>query len=346
MTARAFPVTPEALTADWLSEALGFPVSGFEVARFAEGAGIIGMVTRVLLATRAGNPRSVIAKFPSPNPTNRAVAHTYNMYGREVMFYQSLAQEVDIRAPRCHFAAIDPATSDFVLLLEDLGHLRIGDQVAGCTLAEARAVLSAVAGLHASTWQTDRFPGLISHNNPAQRDGMIAAFEVGWPAVNARFPELIPAGARAAGAKMPGTVGRLLEEMCREPVCMAHVDVRLDNIFFDGGDVTFVDWQSVCTSAPEQDLAYFITQSVPPRVRAREDLVAYYHSELTRHGVDYDLSRCRERYRVSALYLLCFAVSIAGQLDMENERGRALGRVLLGNAMSALVELDAFALLD
>ena len=341
-----FPITPEALTTEWLSEALGFPVQDFEVTRFAEGTGIIAMVTRVLLTAAAGNPRSVIAKFPTPNPTNRSIARTYNMYAREVMFYQGIADQVAIRAPHCFYSAFDPATEDFVMLLEDLGHLRLGDQVAGCTLAEARSVLAAVAGLHASTWRTNRFPGLRSHNNPAQRDGMIYAFEVGWPAVNEKFPELIPESSRVSGKKMPGAVGRLLEEMCRDPVCLTHVDVRLDNIFYDGDEVVFVDWQSVCTSAPEQDVAYFITQSVTPAVRGQEDLVAYYHSELVRHGVDYDLARCRERYRLCSLYLLCFAVSIAGQLDPENERGQALGRVLLGNAMSALDEMDAFALLE
>ena len=341
-----FPVRPEELTSEWLSEALGFPVRAFEVTRFGEGAGMIAMVTRVHLTTAPGNPRSVIAKFPTPSPTNRSIARTYRMYAREVMFYQGIADQVAIRAPRCFYAAIDPATEDFVLLLEDLGHLRLGDQVAGCTLAEARSVLSAVAGLHASTWRTTRLPGLISHDNPAQRDGMIYAFEVGWPAVNEKFPELIPESSRIAGEKMPGAVGRLLGEMCRDPVCLTHVDVRLDNLFFDGDDVVFVDWQSLCTSAPEQDLAYFITQSVPPAVRAREDLVAFYHAELVRHGVDYDLAPCRERYRLCALYLLCFAVSIAGQLDPGNERGQALGRVLIGNTMSALDEMDAFALLE
>ena len=340
-----FPITPAALTPEWLSEALGFPVQAFEVTRFAEGTGIIAMVTRVLLTTAAGNPRSVIAKFPTPNPTNRSIARTYNMYAREVTFYRSIADKVEIRAPHCYYAAIDPATEDFVVLLEDLGHLRLGDQVAGCTLAEARSVLSAVAGLHASTWQATRFPELISHNNPGQRAGMITAFNVGWPAVNVKFPELIPASAQVAGETMPDSVGRLLDEMCRPPICMAHVDVRLDNLFFDGDDVVFVDWQSVCTSAPEQDLACFITQSVPPAVRAQADLVAHYHSELTRRGVDHDLARCRERFRVCALYLLCFAVSIAGELDPENERGQALGRVLLGNAINALDEMDAFALL-
>ena len=340
-----FPTTPEALTSEWLSEALGFEVLGFDVERLGEGAGIIALVTRIALKTAAGNPQSVIAKFPTPNATNRSIANTYNMYGREVMFYQGIAEQVEMRTPQCYFAAIDPDGEQFVLLLEDLGHLRLADQVAGCTLAEARSVLSAVAGLHASTWQTTRFPELISHNNPAQRDGMIVAFEVGWPAVNEMFPELIPKSSLIAEQKMTGAVGRLLEEMCQDPVCMTHVDVRLDNMFFDGDELVLFDWQSICTSAPEQDLAYFITQSVPPAVRAKQDLVAFYHSELTRRGIDYDLDRCRERYRVCALYLLCFAVSIAGQADPGNERGRALGRVLMGNAMSALDEMNAFELL-
>ena len=145
---------------------------------------------------------------------------------------------------------------------------------------------------------------------------------------------------------MPGAVGGLLEALCRPPVSFSHGDIRLDNIFFDGEEVLFVDWQAICTSAPEQDVAYFITQSVPPDVRAEEDLLAYYHAELTDRGVSYSLERCRERYRVSALYLLCYAVIIAGTLDLANERGVALARTLLENCLSALDELDAFSLLD
>ncbi len=340
-----FPTTPGDLSVAWLSAAMGFPVEDYEVTYFGEGAGIMAMVTRVLLTTSADNPQTVIAKFPSPSPDNRAVASTYNMYGREVQFYETIADHVEMRTPKCFYSAFDAASEDFVLLLEDVGHLPIGDQVAGCTLQQARAVLRAVAGLHASAWEPTQFPNLISHNNPAQRDGMIGGFQVGWPVVNAQFPDLIPASAQIAGEAMPGAVGRLLDEMTRGPVCLSHADVRLDNIFFDGDAALFVDWQSICTSSPEQDVAYFITQSVPPGVRAQEDLVAFYHSELTKRGVTYDLALCRERYRVSALYLLCFAVVIAGTLDLANERGQALGKVLLGNAMSALDEMDAFDLL-
>ena len=70
-----------------------------------------------------------------------------------------------------------------------------------------------------------------------------------------------------------------------------------------------MDWQSICTSAPEQDLAYFITQSVPPAVRAQEDLVAFYHAEHTRRGVDYDLAFCRE-----ALSCECVVLAVLSPL--------------------------------
>ena len=140
--------------------------------------------------------------------------------------------------------------------------------------------------------------------------------------------------------------GRLLEQMCADPICITHADVRLDNIFFDQDEIVLVDWQSVCTSAPEQDLAYFLTQSLGHDLRGARDWVGLYHQTLTDLGIDYDLDQCRARYRICALYLLCYAVIIAGTLDLGNERGRALGRTLFGNAMDALQALDAFALLD
>jgi tRNA A-37 threonylcarbamoyl transferase component Bud32 len=341
-----YPVAPDQLSAEWLTKALGFPVTDFDIAPLGEGVGIMALVSRVRVRSPDRAPVSVIVKFPSPSADNRAVAHTYDMYGKEVRFYQKIAPAISMRTPACHYAAFDPTNDDFVLVMEDVGHMRIGDQVAGCTLEEAKRVLSAVAALHAEGWQPDHIEGLASHNNPAQRDGMIGGWQVGWPVVKERFPDLIPPAALATGDRMPDAVGRLLEEMCREPVCLIHTDVRLDNVFFGDDEIVFVDWQAVCTSAPEQDVAYFVTQSVAPEVRAQDDLVKFYHGELTGHGIDYSLDRCRERYRVSALYLLCFAVVIAGTLDLANERGARLGRTLLRNAFAALDEMDAFALLN
>lgn len=349
----SFPTHPDQLSSAWLSDVLGFAVHDYEVTFFSEGAGVMAWVTRLLLEVDAGKPRSIIAKFPSPAQVNRDVAAVYDMYGREVQYYQEVNQQVELRAPNCYYAAIDVATQDFVLLLEDLGEMEIGDQVAGCPLPEAKSVIRTLANFHASTWAARDFPQLSSHNNEAQREGMKAGFAVGWPVVLEQFGEQVPSEVRELAGRMPEAVDALLDRMCQPPICLSHADVRLDNIFFsatpnaDGGrEVALVDWQSICTSAPEHDIAYFITQSLAPEVRAQEDLVAYYHQQLLAAGIDYSIQQCRDRFRVCALYLLCYAVVISGTLDLGNERGQALGRTIIGNTFSSLQALDAFSLLE
>lgn len=349
----SFPTHPDQLSSAWLSDVLGYAVNGFEVTYFSEGAGVMAWVTRLLLQTAADKPSSIIAKFPSPAQVNRDVASVYNMYGREVQYYQEVNERVGLRAPDCYYAAFEATTQDFVLLLEDLGEMQIGDQVAGCSLPEAKSVIGTLANFHANTWEATDFPKLSSHNNEAQREGMKAGFAVGWPVVLEQFGDKVPVQVRQLAARMPEVVDELLDRMCQPPICLSHADVRLDNIFFaaapnaDGGrDVALVDWQSICTSAPEHDVAYFITQSLAPEVSGQEDLVAYYHQQLSAAGIEYPLQQCRDRFRLCALYLLCYAVVISGTLDLGNERGQALGRTITGNTFSALQSLDAFSLLE
>lgn len=338
-----FPATPADLTAEWLSRVTGTALRGISVAPLGEGQGVIGQVTRVRADTDDG-PVSYVVKFASDKPENRAVAETYDMYGREVHFYRSLSSRLPVRTPRCHAALRDPATGDFVLVLEDLARCRVGDQIAGASLEDARAVVTSLARLHAATWEK-HIEGVPSHDSPAQREGIAAGFRAGWPVVEARLPDLIPEAARAAAPALADHIGTLIGELTRPPQCVVHADVRLDNILFDGSDVVLVDWQSVCTSSGEQDLAYFLTQSVDETLLAahQEALIGLYHTTLVDHGVaGHTLADCRARYGTAALYLLSWAVLIAGTLDMGNERGEQLARTLLRRSLSAVRALGGF----
>ncbi|MGE0621552.1 MAG: phosphotransferase [Pseudomonadales bacterium] len=338
-----FPATPAQLTAAWLSSATGTAVSRFTIAPLGEGQGVIGQVCRVRADTADG-PASYVVKFASDKPENRAVAETYDMYGREVHFYRSLSARLPVRTPRCFAAHHDPATGDFVLVLEDLASCRVGDQIAGAGLADARAVVTSLAALHAATWEKP-IEGVPSHDVPAQREGIAAGFSAGWPVVEARFPELIPADVRAVAPRLAERIGDLIGELTSSPQCVVHADVRLDNILFDGNEVVLVDWQSVCTSSGEQDLAYFLTQSVDEALLAthQDSLIELYHTMLIEHGVSgHPLADCRERYATAALYLLAWAVLIAGTLDMGNERGERLARTLLSRALGAVRALGGF----
>jgi Ser/Thr protein kinase RdoA (MazF antagonist) len=201
-----------------------------------------------------------------------------------------------------------------------------------------------LAALHAATWETP-VEGVPSHDVPAQREGIAAGFRAGWPVVEARFPEVIPEAALRLAPALADQIGVLIEELTQAPQCVVHADVRLDNILFDGEDVVLVDWQSVCTSSGEQDLAYFLTQSVDESVLAahQDELIALYHASLVERGVTgHSMAACYERYRTAALYLLAWAVLIAGTLDMGNERGERLARTLLGRSLKAVSSLGGF----
>ena len=120
----------------------------------AVGTGQMGDCLRLALTyDRAVDaPASVVAKLPSSNETSRATGMAMRTYEVEVRFYQQLAADLPVRSPRCHHAEIDLGSGDFVLLLEDLAPAEQGDQVAGCTVEEARLVLAEAARLHAPRW--------------------------------------------------------------------------------------------------------------------------------------------------------------------------------------------------
>ena len=191
-------------------------------------------------------------------------------------------------------------------------------------------------------------PGVTSHDFPAQSQGMRDGFHVGWPAVLERFPDLMTEEARTLAPRLGDRIPSLIRRLTDGDQCLVHADVRLDNVLFDGDQPVLVDWQSVCLSSGEQDLAYFLTQSLADDVWAAhaDALVRLYHQALLENGVDdYGLECCRERFRIASLYLLSWAVVIAGTLDMGNERGRAVAQALLARSLRAASDLDALSLL-
>ena len=339
-----FPVSPEAITKDWLTEALDNPVEEFRIEPLGAGGGLLGLVARLHIEGK-GTPDTLIAKFPTPTPENRAVAEVYDMYGREYRFYTQVAPTVPLRSPHCYYAAYDDDSGNLALLLEDLGKLRLGDQVKGCSISEARAVISGIASLHRNTWQPDHLTEIKQHDMPYQREGMIAGYQVGWPVVIEQFSQFFDEELLKIGATLPDHVNRLLDQIHDGPLVIAHGDVRLDNIFFDTDGIALVDYQAVCKAAPEHDLAYFVTQSLADEVRNAVDWHSLYFSELTSQGIDYDKSYSYERYRLCAMYFLCYSVIIAGTLDPANERGRQLAETLLGNSIRSLKELNALELI-
>jgi hypothetical protein len=114
-------------------------------------------------------------------------------------------------------------------------------------------------------------------------------------------------------------------------------------------ELTVLDWQICYEACGPYDIAYLMTQSVQPDVRRaiESEILEEYHAELVRNGVEsYDLSACREDYRRATTYCVCYPLIAAGTLDLANDRGRALGKMMLDRALSAVEDVRSLGLLE
>ena len=359
MSAQAFPTSPSELTNEWLTERLracgairGCSVTGFDTTPVGEGIGMLGVLARVALdydEQQADAPASVVAKFATPIEANRAVAMAYNVYEREVGFYREIAPQINAAAPKCYAAEVDPVSGDYVLLLEDLSGLRTGDQVAGCDADTARLIIDAVAPVHAMFWghPEDLTVKCVPRiDGEMQIAGITTGCEAGWDPCMENFGHVVATEIKASRDKFLPAVPEIHRMIGRRVQTIIHGDVRLDNLMFDESHVVLLDW-SLAISTGLQDVAYLLTQNVTLEERRAHEtaLLEHYHRRLAEHAIDYPLDKCWEDYRVSVLYMFCFAVVIAGTLNPANERGAAFMEKLVERASAAMVDHDILALL-
>jgi hypothetical protein len=352
------------LSAGWFTQALrrtktigDATVTSFDAVQIAQGEGFLGELARVALRydhLEPGAPRSLIAKFPIDAPENREIARTFRFYEVETSFYREVAGDVELRTPRCYYNAFDPATHDFVLLLEDLAPARVGNQLAGCTAKQVELSVAELAKFHAAWWQHPRLPELAwlpGQNDAALMQAAEESYAAAWDPFVREFGGLVPPEILRLGERFGGRMQRLTDNFAQEPATIVHGDFRLDNLFFatpEGGDpLAVIDWQLSSRGRGVFDIAYFVAGSLEPVDRkAREmTLLRMYHDTLTRFGVrDYDFEQCFADYRLCILFLLAYSV-IESALDTANERGLQLLTTILTRTAAAIGDLDAGELL-
>lgn len=333
----AIPQDPSSIDLAWLGASLGDQVESIRVEPITDRRGMNGETFRLHLEGE-GIPASVVAKFPGIG--SRGVARYQRWYEREVRFYQELAAETPLRAPRCHAAAIDNE-DDFILVLEDLGGLPQGDQVRGCDPAEATRVVRSMAQMHARWWgQTGGIDWLPYTTVGLDRAGPVqSAFAHAWDRVAPVVPREAHRAITAAVAAYP----RLLEEIATPPVTLCHGDLRLDNLFLPpaGADVIAFDWQFACQARGAYDLAYFLALDLAPDTLAahEDELLSVYLHAIEEGGVSgYMEAMLRRDYAVSLLLgTAVFAIGAGTPQPSEASRvmhevglqrlGHAVGRI-------------------
>jgi len=273
-----------------------------------------------------------------------------NMYGREVGFYRELSQRTTIAHPECYFAAHDAETHDTVLLLEDVAPRgRMLDQVAGCSVADARSAIRALAKLHACFWDDRTLDGadFLKRLCDDPYPGAVAfAYDTAWPRVQEFYPEKIDARVKDFGDTYAAKIPALFAKLCDGPLVLSHGDWRLDNLFFtDDDEVVAVDWQLIDRSVGPRDLAYLVTESINVTDPGDyQTAFATYLDDLAAHDVYPDAAWAFEMYRYGTMLGFAYPVVAAGALTIDDPRHLELTGAMLQRCLDALDALDAFDL--
>ena len=353
-----WPKTIEAVKPQWLTETLrrdrpeATEVTSFESTRI--GTGQVGECWRLDLDWRdedalpSSVPRGVVVKVAAQDPTSREAGRAQSCYVREVGFYSQLASSVDIRTPHCDFAAIDENETDHLLLLEDMAPARQGDQLEGCSLAQARAALVELARLQGPRWDDPSLLEIDWLERPDERAhadlvGLVAALHEGFLAryTDRLAPEAVEV-VRWLAARLPEA------PQATGPLTLVHNDYRVDNMLFGDGEsaplVTVVDWQTLKLGSGPADAAYFLGAGLPTEVRRaheRELLRTAYWDTLVDCGVEgYDFDTCWNDYRRGCFGGVLMAL-IASMLVGATERGDEMFLTMARRHARHALDLDA-----
>jgi hypothetical protein len=349
---------PDEVDASWLTDALrgsGAITEATVVSYTAEpvGTGQVGHNVRFTLTYDRAEPTApltVVAKFPSPDETSRSTGVAVGTYEKEARFYRDLARTVDIRVPRCHRVDFDEDTRLSTLLFEDLAPAEQGDQIAGCSIAEAALVVDQMPALHAPLWGDHALGDVGWLTRPAvdSSRGVADFYAALWPGFLDRFGDRASPELRDLGARFGDSLAHWASRRAKGPFTLVHGDFRLDNLLFGAGplgepQVTVVDWQTVAIGVGTDDLSYFLGAGLVPEVRrvVEEDLVRRYHEGLLDRGVEgYSWDDCWEDYRRFSFSGLQMAV-IASMIVRADERGDAMFLAMAERHTAQALELGA-----
>ena len=366
-------------------------VERIETEPIGDGEGFMGVIARLRLGydgDAEALPSTLIAKLPIGQPENRMMGELMGVYWREIHFYEELAGRVPIRTPGHHYSAltadpmrfrqykivrvldrlpgflVDPmmrharktvseSPHRYVLLLEDLGGLRVGDQVGGGSPEACARVLAAAARLHARFWGD---PGLRKLEWLADQDAT--------PHIRHRMYVESRKTFLGRHRKALGDDGmRIVEFNDRHGVAMSrrvhkeapetliHCDLRLDNVFFDDATpddpVVLADWQLVGRGGAAYDVAYLLggALAADTPVDVEMDLLRGYHDALCAEGVTgYGFDRLLRDYRrglLAGFQMIC----TTDQMELGDERGFELIDLWIERAIGRLRAVDLASLL-
>ena len=296
----SLPLTPQEITAGWLSDALQFQHPGVKVNSVEVVDVINGTSTKIRVAVgyatggdMAGLPPTLIVKGGFETHSQWMA----KMYADEVRFYRDVKPHIDMNTPACFYAGSDPATHQSIVVLEDLKPKGVTflDPLRPCSYEQIARRLDAMARYHAQTWGSPDF-------DPGGRfDWMTTRYQGFGKTFIARYLEpdrwnhfiREPRGAAVSVRLhdrdwMKGALEKLEEFHKAIPPAVIHGDTHLGNLYLEAdGTPGFLDAQT-CKAPWQMEVNYhlIVACDIADRKLWEPALIARYLEKLKSYGVD------------------------------------------------------------
>lgn len=343
--------TPEDITAPWLTAALKLSghldagkVTGVE--HKIIGTGKMGDNARLLL-TYDGDyeaPATLIAKLPATDETAKMMAGELGAYYHEVMFYRHLADRTAMATPKIYANEINDAGTEFVILMEDLAPAEPGSQLIGESLENTKASLQQAAKLASTFYGDDSIAESDYVTSPSSSDGGAqgaALMEQCWPQFVDRFGHGLSSQCLAFGERYVANHLHFVNRYTG-PKTLVHGDFRCENLLYNAGSATVVDWQTVGQSSALTDAAYFLGGSVhiDQRREWERALIDDYSISLAAGGADLSPQDCWEQYREFSMHGIIITV-LGAVFTAAEERSDKMFLTMIQRHLQQCVDLDS-----
>ena len=335
-----------------LAEVLGARPEEIETARIEEVHSGTATRSRLRIQYREGSsspqrPTSLFLKSSPPDFSSGLFGTLFALGENEVAFYQRLRRDVPVRCPKVYFARGD--STDYIMLLEDLAEERASFRTLAqkCSADEATQIVTTLATLHASFWQSDRFSADLAWvnrfetNDDARLLNLVRNLSV--PLAYDKFSEVLPAEIRAVTPHLMQNYGRLEQQWAQGPRTLLHGDAHLGNMYFQDGEAGLLDWQVTQYGQGMRDIAYFLVNSLetPLRLEHQERLVRHYLALLGAAGIELRFDTAWRQYRLQSVYAWIAGV-VTAPSNFQEESVVVAG---LERACTAVLDLDALTLI-
>ncbi len=342
---------PEQVDATWLSGLLGQSVTA--VSAQAVGTGQVGATYRFSLSgDPASVPPSLIGKFMSGDPVSRATGIAQSSYWREVNFYRHYGSAKPLPIPSARFAAIDPATHEFALIMDDFPRHHSGNQLEPATLGEAQLAMRAASHIHAAFWGDDGLEehSWLSGSNAAPKMDVDALYAMLWPAFCDRYKLRLDESVKLVGEAYLGRINDWIAKRTG-PRCLTHGDFRPDNMLFNHDDpdqpIVILDWQTAGVGNGATDIAYYLGTALAPDMRRQHerDLFDMWVNGLLVAGVSKnDTLDLWDNYRRDGVSGFIMGV-LASMIVAQTPRGDTMFLEMCGRSAVMILDHDGASLI-